>query len=222
MSQPKLHASLYTGLEDAVVELSDNFNLHDIGECTVLPSSYVGGLWHMQQQFQDSMTVARHFRKVDLFGMVTANPNWPEIIAELLPGQTSADHPDLVSHVFRLKLKAIIDDIYKNRVFGKTVAYVYVIELQKRGLPHAHILIFLDGQDKILTPLDIDSAIRAYWPDPDTEPLLFETVKNSMVHSPCGASNPLSPCMENGKCSKCYPKAFAETTRLDEHSYPHY
>jgi hypothetical protein len=46
---------------------------------------------------------------------VTADPNWPEIQAELLLGQTATDRPDLASCVFREKVAAILDNI--NKVF---------------------------------------------------------------------------------------------------------
>jgi hypothetical protein len=42
----------------------------------------------------------KHNPVTDLFMTVTADSNWLEIQAELLPGQTAADRPDLVSRVF--------------------------------------------------------------------------------------------------------------------------
>jgi hypothetical protein len=51
------------------------------------------------------MAIARHFKKIDIFLTMTANPNWPEIKRELLYGQTATDRPDLVSRVFQLKKK---------------------------------------------------------------------------------------------------------------------
>ena len=36
---------------------------------------------------------------------------------------------------------------------------------KKRGLPHAHILVFLHPDDKYLVPEDIDSIISAESPD---------------------------------------------------------
>ena len=85
-----------------------------------------------------------------------------------------------------------------------------------------HILIFLAPEHKLQTPADIDSTIRAYWPNPVTEPLLFETVKQFMVHGPCGPANPHAPCMENGHCTKNFPRPFSSATRFDEHGYPQY
>jgi hypothetical protein len=45
--------------------------------------------------------------------------------------------------------------------------------------------------------------------------LLQETVATNMIHGPCGAANPRSPCMEDGKCTKGYPKAHWKETRID-------
>ncbi|KZS92818.1 hypothetical protein SISNIDRAFT_402728, partial [Sistotremastrum niveocremeum HHB9708] len=107
---------------------------------------------------------------------MTANPNWPEILAELLPGQTVYDQPDLVSRVFHMKKNAVLRDIYTLGIFGRVVAHVYVIEFQKRGLPHMHLLIFLHHDDRLKEPRHFEHMIRAELPDPVTEPELYEAV----------------------------------------------
>lgn len=104
-------------------------------------------------------------------------PSWPEILWELLPGQVALDFPDLVTQVFQMKKKALLHDIYTKGIFGQAVAYVYTIEFQKCGLPHCHLLIFLAQESQMLTPEDIDPAISAQWPDPNTQPKLFNTMK---------------------------------------------
>jgi len=222
LNQTKLRAALYSGLQDAMSAADGDVNLADLGQHVVLPSSYIGGPRHMQQQFQDSMAIARFFQKVDLFITVTTNPKWPEITRELRPGETPYDRPDLVARVFRLKKKAILRDIINNGVMGKVAAYVYTIEFQKRGLPHMHLLVFLQDPDKLTSPEEIDKLISAQWPDPATQPKLFATVKACMVHGPCGIANPRAPCMENGKCTKRYPKPFTDATYLNDDGYPCY
>ena len=42
---------------------------------------------------------------------MTANPKWDEITHELLPGQQASDRPDLVSHVFRAKVRILLKEI---------------------------------------------------------------------------------------------------------------
>ena len=55
---------------------------------------------------------------------------------------------------------------------------------------------------------DYDSIVLAEIPDPTTHPLAYETVKNAMIHGPCGTMNPKAPCMKDGVCQKHYPKCF--------------
>lgn len=52
--------------------------------------------------------------------------------------------------------------------------------------------------------------------------MLHELVRTHMIHGPCGDVNPRCPCMENGKCSKAYPKEFLPATLVNDAGYPHY
>ncbi|XP_029148390.1 uncharacterized protein [Arachis hypogaea] len=100
--------------------------------------------------------------------------------------------------------------------------FVYTIEFQKRGLPHAHILLFLHKDDKFPTAEDIDKIISAEIPDKDIDPVYFEAVEKHMMHGPCGCVRKDSPCMENGKCIRHFPKRFVECTTVDDDGYPVY
>jgi hypothetical protein len=64
-------------------------------------------------------------------------------------------------------------------VFGIVPALVYIVEYQKRGLPHAHIIIFLAGGYAFSEPEVIDNLIRAELPDRALDPdgSLTEIVK---------------------------------------------
>jgi len=88
-----------------------------------------------------------------------------KIINELLPNQQASDRSDLISRVFKLKLKSITNDLFVKGVLGKVIAHVHVIEFQKRGLPHAHILMILSPEDKPKTPEDFDKLVCAEIPD---------------------------------------------------------
>ena len=223
MNQSTIRASLYSGLQDATANADASIDLNSVGRRTILPSSYIGGARHMHGIFQDSMAIARYFKKIDLFITVTANPHWVEVQRELLPGQDPSDRPDLIARVFQLKKEAILRDILKNGIFGQPVAKIYTIEFQKRGLPHMHLLIFLEEEHKLYSVAAVDSCIRAYWPDPETEPQLFAIVKQVMVHGPCGGTNPNAPCNDQkNRCTKKYPRPFQDGTTMDEEGYPVY
>lgn len=114
----------------------------------------------MHQLYQDAMSIVRAYGKPDLFITFTCNPKWPEINNELLKGQEPNDRPDLIARVFKIKLKELLDDLLKNKIFGHAIAHVYVVEFQKRGLPHAHILLILDKNDKPKTVEDFDRIVQ--------------------------------------------------------------
>ena len=170
------------------------------------------------------MAIVHHFGKPDFFITFTSNPHWEEITNELLKQQTAADHQDLIRRVFKLKLQSLLHDIYYGsaNMLGKMIAFIYVIEWQKRGPPHAHILGICDEESKPRTPEDYDSIVCAEIPDKEQFPELHKTVTTLMMHGPCGLSNPNSPCMVDGKCSKQFPKDFVEKTFAAADGYPHY
>ena len=219
-NQPKLRTETYHGLNDMIYTKDGNIN--QVGKQIILSSTFTGSTRYFQQLYQDAMSIVREFGKPDLFITVTCNPKWPEITQELLYDQQAPDRPDLVARVFKLKLEAITHDLYVRGVLGKVIAYVQVIEFQKRGLPHAHILIILADKDKPQTPEDFDQIVSAEIPDKDTQPKLYRTITRNMIHGPCGEANPKSPCMVNGKCSKYFPRDFADTSTTNKNGYPTY
>ena len=126
-------------------------------------SSFVGSPRWFNVQFQDGMAICREFHKPDLFITMTCNPNWPEIKKVQNEGQTVQDRPDLVARVFKQKKDQLMNDLITGEALGKVVAHMHVIEFQKRGLPHAHILL-IPAQDRVFTPDFVDSIVVAELP----------------------------------------------------------
>lgn len=120
------------------------------------------------------MAIVRKHGKPDLFITMTCNPNWPEIQNNLLPGQSAADRPDLCARVFHQKQMELMDDLIKRNVFGRSTSHLYTIEFQKRGLPHAHILLILAPEDKLHNADDYDTVITAEIPDRNQDPDLYD------------------------------------------------
>ena len=105
----------------------------------------------------------------------------------------AANRPDIVARVFQLKLKELIKDIQKNQILGVVGARIHVIEFQKRGLSHVHMLIWIHESDVPKTEEEIDKTTCAEIPDPDTHPELHKIIMSSMIHGPCGTNNRNSP-----------------------------
>ncbi|XP_075650013.1 uncharacterized protein LOC142620542 [Castanea sativa] len=221
-NQKNLRPELYYGLKDVV--LRGDMDPITVGKRIVLPSSFTGSPRYMVQNYQDAMAICRWAGYPDLFLTFTCNPKWPEINHSLdfIGGLKYEDRPDIVARVFEIKLDELLQDLKHKSHFGRVIAIVYTIEFQKRGLPHVHILLFLDPKDKCPSPTDIDGIIMVEIPDPDEDPIANEAVKQFMMHGPCGSAKPKSPCMINGKCSKHFPKRFYEETTIDEEGFPVY
>ncbi|XP_026383485.1 uncharacterized protein LOC113278984 [Papaver somniferum] len=167
------------------------------------------------------MALVQKYGKMDLFITMTCNPNWEEIRRKLKEGKQAHDRPDLTTRVFHSKFEELKADLFTKGVLGKVVAYIHVIEFQKRGLPHAHILIILHEKDKLRTPDDYDRVVRAEIPDDKVEPELYASVLKHMIHVPCALSADCV-CKKDGKCKKRFPKKFAAETLEGQDLYPVY
>ena len=221
--QTQLRADLYQGLADVVHASDGQVDGSQLGKKIILPSSFTGGPRYQLQLYQDAMSIVRRFGKPDFFVTFTCNPRWQEISDALFPGQTAENRQDIVARVFKLKLKALLHDLFyaQKPVLGNMVALIYVIEWQKRGPPHAHILGICDNANKPRTTADYDSVVSAEIPDKQAFPELYQIVSKFMMHGPCGVANPNSPCMEDGKCTKKFPKDFTNVT-MESDGYPQY
>ena len=220
-NQEQMRGALLGGIVD-MVGVDAQQRLARIGTHVILSPSYTGGERYMLRMYHDAMAIVRAHGKPDMFITMTCNPEWDEIQRNLLKGQKAQDRPDIVTRVFRMKLKSLISDIKDRHVFGKTIAHLFVIEFQKRGLPHAHILLIMADDAKPRRAADFDRIVSAEIPDPELHPDLYHTVTKCMIHGPCGPLAKNAPCMKDGKCSKRFPKSFSDETRVDGDGYPAY
>ncbi|XP_076945507.1 uncharacterized protein LOC143616599 [Bidens hawaiensis] len=173
-----------------------NTDVSTAGQRVILPSSFTGGARYMMQNYLDAMCLCRWFGYPDFFITITCNPNWPEV-KRFLKDTTleSEDRPDILCRLYKVKLDAMIKLVKDKSLFGKVQAVVYTIEFQKRGLPRAHICIFMHPRSKIHNPQDVDKFISAEIPNKDTDPDLYKLVSDHMIHGPCGDANPKCTCM---------------------------
>ena len=121
----------------------------------------------------------------------------------------------MVSLIYLLHLLVIRFGL-KKHVLGRPLAHVYTIEFQKRGLPHAHILVILADECKARDPTEYDRIVC------ELQPRLYCIVRRCMIHGPCGLINKNAPCMHNGSFSKHFPKQFSNVTTSTEDGYPLY
>ncbi|XP_010479356.2 PREDICTED: uncharacterized protein LOC104758217 [Camelina sativa] len=221
LNQKLLRADKYKNV--AASAANGNQDADKCGKRILLPSTFVGGARYMQEKYRDAMAVCQNLGYPTLFITFTCNPKWPEITRHLQArALKTEDRADVISRIFKMKLDNLIFDIHNKNLFGPSIAVIYSIEFQKRGLPHAHILLWLKRGSKLPTTKDIDQVICAEIPDEATNPILHGVVKELMIHGPCGLVKPRSPCMEKGKCTKHFPKEFCTETYINKDGYPMY
>uniref|UniRef100_K3YL66 ATP-dependent DNA helicase n=3 Tax=Setaria italica TaxID=4555 RepID=K3YL66_SETIT len=219
--QKEIRADLYQGLLDSIHAGQDRGDA--VGKRTVLSSSFIGGPRDKMRRYLDAMDLVRKYGKPDIFLTMTCNPNWEEITNELEFGQTPQDRPDLVVRVFRAKLEEMKKELLEEHILGKVKAYTYVVEFQKRGLPHAHFLLIMTGKYKLTCPEQYDRLISAELPNKQKYPELYKMVIKHMMHGPCGTLNKNCACTKNRKsCKNYYPRPFNATTIQGKDSYPLY
>ena len=135
--QKELRAETYCSLREEVERrMREGTGNHGaVGKKIVLSPSFEGGKRRWNLRYQNGMAIVRHFRKPDIFLTYTFPPNTPELVAELLPGQSPQDRPDLVARAFEVKKNLLLNEIIKGGVFGRIVGYISVVEYQVKFWP---------------------------------------------------------------------------------------
>ncbi|XP_019178833.1 PREDICTED: uncharacterized protein LOC109173966 [Ipomoea nil] len=90
------------------------------------------------------------------------------------------------SRLFKMKLDSLIAYCRKKKLFGSVAGVIYTIEFQKRGLQHAHILLFLEKRNEVREVGALDKIISAEIPDENTDVEYYKDVEEFMMHGSCG------------------------------------
>jgi hypothetical protein len=200
-------------------------------------ASFTGSPAYYSLHRKKALVLLARMGKPSYFVTFTCNAKWPEIEAALPPGDTWCQHPDIVNRVFHEKKRELLEDIKKGWVFvdsaGRrqcSVSIMWAVEYQKRGLPHVHIAVRMEGEE-VTTAGIIDRNVSAILPvceihpqGPPDGPLpqccadarwLNLFVQGSMTHS-CTAA-----CKGRGnvRCSKHFPKPTSLQTAIDDKGF---
>jgi hypothetical protein len=189
-----------------------------------LPASFLGSRRWATEQISDSLAVAAVYGPPTFFITMTCNVNWPEIQSKLRHGQDFTDIPVVVVRVFKRKITLL--ELALKTMFphaGGLLYCIHSIEFQKRGLPHAHIL--LKFRKDCITPADIDAVVSAEIPSNSRDATLVRTY---MIHKHPSSNKPPSKyCQrvdDNGHrtCRFHYPHPLQATTTIDMEGRTHY
>ena len=214
------HANLRAARDEAA---RHNRPMPACGRGIRLASSFVGGPRDTHNRFLDAMAIVAASGKPSLLITMTCNPSWTEIRTSLPYGIKAEDRPDITSRVFKAKLEELLDDLVTKHVLGKVCAIMSVVEFQYRGLPHAHILLTLESEDRIRTADDIDQIVATELPGRDCPDLRAKVLRH-MIHNDClTAPSECMCCQRTGRCRWQFPHSFRDaTTWSDNELYPKY
>jgi hypothetical protein len=103
---------------------------------------------------KNALVLVSEFSCPHVFLTLTCNPKWPEIVSQLLDGQTAFDHPDVTVAVFKSRLDQMEMNLHNGKYFdGRELIYAFhVIEYQYHGLPHARLVARPDDANDIDDP----------------------------------------------------------------------
>ncbi|XP_012829670.1 PREDICTED: uncharacterized protein LOC105950848 [Erythranthe guttata] len=221
MERDKLRVDMYKGLQEMIVKGDGEGT--SAGMRIVLPSTFTNDPRYMFNNFMDALQICNWIGFPSFFITITCNPKWPEIQRVLSDTNLHPeDRSDILCRVLKMKLDSLISDFKKGYIFGRIRSYVCTIEFQKRGLPHAHILLWLHNDEKPKFSEDIDRIICAEISDKTCDRKMYKLVKKYMIHGPCVHANMNSPCMKDGICTKRFPKRFVQRTEADDEGYHSY
>jgi hypothetical protein len=134
-----------------------------------LPSSVHGSPRHMAALAKNALILVSEFGCPHIFLTLTCNPKWPEIMSQLLDGQTAFDRPEVTAAVFKSRLDLMKMNIRNGKYFDGR-EQIYTIEYQYQRLPHAHLVVRLDDAH------DID--------DPNREDLIYFVNRHFVAEMP--------------------------------------
>ncbi len=212
-----------------------------------MPNDIVGSKQYMKKRYDDALAMVAKYGKPTFFITMTCNPMWEEIQKNIPRGSNPVDRPEVVARVFKTKMDELIHDISKKHIFGRCVAFLAVVEWQKRSLPHCHLVAFISADDRPCTHIDIDKFVSAEIPDQQKNPRLYGYVATYMYHHRCDDPNRRESCRVANKklvnckrhpkyggvpdntkececyvCSKHFPHKFAANSELVEGGPPIY
>ncbi|XP_076036868.1 uncharacterized protein LOC143022510 [Oratosquilla oratoria] len=213
--------------ERADILIGDGDN-RKAGQRVIIHASFVGGPRYMKARQQDALAFVSSYGSPDFFITFTMNPHWEELkqAVEAVGCDISRmyDRPDFVCRIFKLKVDILMDDLTIKNVFGRVKAHLLSIEWQKRGLPHVHILLWMERH---VTADFVSRVISGEIPDKNKEPRLNEIVTTNMIHGPCRGFDESQLCCQ-GKygstslCGKGFPKVCRGDMYFGNNGYPLY
>ena len=206
--------------------LGQQIRATDVGK-PYLNAKFTGSPAYYAHNKRKALALLARCGRPSYFVTMTCNPNWPEVKEALLPGQQWRDRHDIVDRVFQLKKDDMMDHLRRGTFFKDAnsnkqpaSSNLWVIEYQKRGLPHAHIAVRVMGEQPN-NAATLDRHVSATLPVEDE--WLNQMVQSTMVHKCTPACQRATPAqgrgITEGSCKYYFPKPVQALTTLDDKGF---
>lgn len=188
-----------------------------------LPKSFHGHPAKMKASTIDALAVVARKGKPTAMITITCNGNWEAIRQTYSRGKRLTTGQTFV--VFKIKVAELLKDLRSDKLFGPVTYEMSVVEWQKRGMPHMHLIVPFEGPSPDQTG-EMDDWCWAEVPRADlNNGKSREQVLNLMVHRQYGAHNVSSPCMQDDRtrpgvkvCGKRYPQPWRSSGTVNSNT----
>jgi hypothetical protein len=150
--------------------------------------------------------------------MFMLNPHWMDFQA-LKRGEGNYADSAMAPMIFRLKLNALLRFVQSERILGETRAFVWRVECQKRGLPHAHILFWTEYDTADMAVVDEAVSVPMPRESPFSKDRDFVADFRALILLSQVHSHSKRCASANGRCQFGYPQTPARETCIRGHSY---
>lgn len=178
-----------------------------------LPASFVGSTAWTTENCADALCIVRKTGRPHFLLTVTFNREWEEVQAELRGSNTQLD-PNLTVRIFHHRLQKLMKTL--STCFGSLVYSIMVIEFQKRGHPHAHLILRV-APDLPFSKIDAVVTGELARGTSAFEKRARELQLKHMQHPRNHLDGQYSRCNKNGSCVYGFEQPLRARTTVDDH-----
>jgi hypothetical protein len=208
----------YFAREDEIRRDLSNEVTKDFGIRSFIPLSLVDSNEYWHKVATKCFAISTQFGPPTFFLTFTMNPHWHDVQA--LKRNSDVFHDSaMCAIIFKMKLAALMQFIKRKKILGNIKAFLWRIEYQKRGLPHAHMLFWSDFDTQDVQA--VESVINVRYPKKspffDDQTMISdfrELIDRFQIH------NHTKRCeTRNGDCRYGFPKKPNQQTTIRGHEY---
>jgi hypothetical protein len=201
----------------------DEVRAGDVGEKeygmrAFIPASLTDSAEYWGEVATKCFAISTQFGAPTFFLTFTMNPYWCEFEA-LKRGPGTYSDSAMAAIVFKMKLSALMNFIQTEEVLGTVRAFVWRVEYQRRGLPHAHILFWTNCDTMDMAVIDRIVNVRFAKRSPFYEHQEMVTDFRTLIRKYQLHSHSKRCKGPNGSCKYGYPQKPAVATSLQGHDY---